>query len=217
MPAASLEVQALSAGYGNTKVIDNISLKVEQGKTAAIFGRNGVGKTTLLATLMGHTRRYAGTIKLDGLDVAALDTPIRARHGLGYVPQTRDIFGSLTVEENLRAGLKNRPAGAIAEAYGLFPRLFERRKLPGGSLSGGEQQMLSVARTLLGKPRVLLLDEPLDDLSPGARGGWLDDNTPGRTADRTGAWLCARRLYSRARASRLDGNRRTAEVQLNHS
>jgi branched-chain amino acid transport system ATP-binding protein len=166
MPAASLEVQALSAGYGNTKVIDNISLKVEQGKTAAIFGRNGVGKTTLLATLMGHTRRYAGTIKLDGLDVAALDTPLRARHGLGYVPQTRDIFGSLTVEENLRAGLKNRPAGAIAEAYGLFPRLFERRKLPGGSLSGGEQQMLSVARTLLGKPRVLLLDEPLEGLAP---------------------------------------------------
>src|SRR5271166_5883318 len=161
MAAAALDVKALSAGYGNTRVIENISFRIEAGGTAAIFGRNGVGKTTLLATLMGHTSRYAGTVALDGENITELDPAARAWCGLGYVPQTRDIFPSLTVKENLAVGLKNRPARAIEEAYTLFPRLRERRDSLGGQLSGGEQQMLSVARTLLGKPKVLLLDEPL--------------------------------------------------------
>src|SRR5690606_4484825 len=127
---------------------------------------NGVGKTTLLATLAGQTRRHAGTIRLGDTDLAALGGAERARAGLGYVPQGRAIFGSLTVEENLAVGLKGRPRAALAEAYEMFPGLAARRRIPGGHLSGGEQQMLATARTLLGRPRVLLLDEPLEGLAP---------------------------------------------------
>jgi branched-chain amino acid transport system ATP-binding protein len=166
MSAAALDVKALSAGYGNTRVIENIGMRIAAGQTAAVFGRNGMGKTTLLATLMGHTRRYAGTITLDGEDISGLDPADRALRGLGYVPQTRDIFPSLTVKENLAVGLKNRPASDLDEAYALFPSLQERRNNLGRHLSGGEQQMLSVARTLLGQPKVLLLDEPLEGLAP---------------------------------------------------
>ncbi len=166
MTAASLEVQALSAGYGNTRVLDNVSFRVEAGKTMAVLGRNGVGKTTLLASLMGLTKHHSGAIVLGEEAVSSLPPAARALRGLGYVPQTRDIFPSLTVAENLQVGLKNRSPSAIAEAYTLFPRLHERRSNLGGQLSGGEQQMLSVARTLLGKPSVLLLDEPLEGLAP---------------------------------------------------
>lgn len=166
MTALSLELQDLSAGYGNTQVIGGMSFEAEAGATLAVLGRNGVGKTTLLASIMGFTKRHSGRIFLGGEDISALPPSARARRGLGYVPQTRDIFGSLTVEENLLAGLKGRSSRALCEAYELFPRLQERKALLGSQLSGGEQQMLSVARTLLGQPGALLLDEPLEGLAP---------------------------------------------------
>lgn len=166
MPAASLEVRNLSAGYGQTMVLENVSFSVPAGARLSILGRNGMGKTTLLSSLMGMTRLYGGEILLDGADVAGCRSSERAARGLGLVPQTRDIFRSLTVEENLIVGLKDRPHSAIREAYDMFPRLQERRRNLGWQLSGGEQQMLSTARTILGRPSVLLLDEPLEGLAP---------------------------------------------------
>ncbi|MFB9262649.1 ABC transporter ATP-binding protein [Bradyrhizobium erythrophlei] len=166
MPAARLEVANVSAGYGATRIITDMSFDVAAGDRLAILGRNGMGKTTLLATLMGLSTRHAGQIKVDGIDLADLRTSSRSRLGVGYVPQTRGIFRSLTVEDNLSTGLKDRPRSALAEAYEMFPRLAERRHHLGMQLSGGEQQMLSMARTLLGKPSILLLDEPLEGLAP---------------------------------------------------
>jgi branched-chain amino acid transport system ATP-binding protein len=166
MPAASLEINGLCAGYGPTRIIEDISFSVKAGERLAMLGRNGVGKTTLLMTLMGLSTRHGGQIKIGEQDVTGRRTSTRAGLGIGYVPQTRDIFASLTVEENLRTGLKGRPAAALDEAYEMFPRLRERRRNYGMQLSGGEQQMLSMARTLLGKPSILLLDEPLEGLAP---------------------------------------------------
>ena len=166
MPAARLDVENLSAGFGPTQIIADISFRVQAGDRLAILGRNGMGKTTLLATLMGLSTRHRGQIKIDGNDLAELRTSSRSLLGVGYVPQTRGIFRSLTVEENLSTGLKGRSRSALAEAYQMFPRLGERRRHLGLQLSGGEQQMLSMARTLLGKPQVLLLDEPLEGLAP---------------------------------------------------
>ncbi|QEL25022.1 ABC transporter ATP-binding protein [Bosea sp. F3-2] len=166
MPAATLDVRDLSAGYGQTHVLEEVSFSVPAGGRLSILGRNGMGKTTLMASLMGLTRRYAGGISLGGTDVTALGTAARARAGIGLVPQTREVFKGLTVEENLFAGLKGRPRSAIEEAYALFPRLQERRRNMGSQLSGGEQQMLATARTILGQPSVLLLDEPLEGLAP---------------------------------------------------
>jgi branched-chain amino acid transport system ATP-binding protein len=166
MPAAPLEISGLCAGYGPTRIIEDISFSVPAGDRLAVLGRNGMGKTTLLATLMGLTTRHGGQIRIGDDDVTSRRTSARAERGIGYVPQTRDIFPSLTVEENLRTGLKGRPASALDEAYAMFPRLRERRGNYGKQLSGGEQQMLSLARTLLGKPSVLLLDEPLEGLAP---------------------------------------------------
>ncbi|MFC0220283.1 branched-chain amino acid transport system ATP-binding protein [Pseudochelatococcus lubricantis] len=164
--AVSLDVRNLSAGYGPTRVIEDVSFSVAPGSRLAVLGRNGVGKTSLFATIAGHTRRYGGEIRLGGTDIAPLAPAARALAGLGYVPQTRDVFSTLTVEENLSVGLKKRPKDAIEEAYKLFPRLKERRRNLGSQLSGGEQQMLSTARTILGQPTVLLLDEPLEGLAP---------------------------------------------------
>ncbi|WP_441243068.1 ABC transporter ATP-binding protein [Tardiphaga sp. 768_D3_N2_1] len=166
MPAAPLEIQNLSAGYGPTRIIEGVSFSVKAGDRLAVLGRNGMGKTTLLATLMGLTTRHGGEIRIGDQDVTIRRTSARADLGIGYVPQTRDIFASLTVEENLRTGLKGRPVSALDEAYAMFPRLRERRGNYGKQLSGGEQQMLSMARTLLGKPSILLLDEPLEGLAP---------------------------------------------------
>ena len=166
MAAAHLEVDQLSAGYGPTRIISGLTFEVAAGGRLAILGRNGVGKTTLLATLMGLTTHQGGHIRAAGQDITALKASARARYGMGYVPQTRDIFRSLTVEENLFAGLKGRDRSALDEVYEMFPRLAERRRNFGMQLSGGEQQMLSLARTLLGKPSVLLLDEPLEGLAP---------------------------------------------------
>ncbi|MBP2296467.1 ABC transporter ATP-binding protein [Azospirillum rugosum] len=161
-----LEISSLTAGYGQTRIIENLSLTVPAGGRLALLGRNGVGKTTTLATMVGQTTRHGGSITLDGVELTKLGSSARAAAGLGYVPQTRDVFRSLTVEENLVTGLKGRPRSALEEAYSLFPRLGERRRNGGGELSGGEQQMLSVARALLGQPTVLLLDEPLEGLAP---------------------------------------------------
>ncbi|AVT75095.1 ABC transporter ATP-binding protein [Rhodopseudomonas palustris] len=166
MPAARLEVQGLAAGYGSVSILSDISFAVPAGGRLTVLGRNGVGKTTLLATLMGLTTHKGGTVRIGEREVTGLKTYARAAAGLGYVPQTRDVFRSLTVEENLFTGLKGRPRSELESVYAMFPRLAERRNHGGMQLSGGEQQMLSLARTLLGKPTVLLLDEPLEGLAP---------------------------------------------------
>src|SRR4051794_18172277 len=147
-------------------VLAQFSFSVPAGARLSILGRNGMGKTTLLSTLMGMNRRYGGEILVGGRDLSSLKSSERARKGIGLVPQTRDIFRSLTVEENLVVGVKDRPRHVIQEAYDMFPRLHERRSNLGWQLSGGEQQMLSTARTILGRPSVLLLDEPLEGLAP---------------------------------------------------
>lgn len=164
--AALLSIENLEAGYGAIRIVHGLSLDLDAGARLAVVGRNGVGKTTLLKTIIGLTDVHSGRVFLDGKDITKWSPRQRALAGIGYVPQTRDIFPSLTVEENLLAGLKGRPREAVEEAYALFPRLAERRNNGGQQLSGGEQQMLTVARALLGQPRVLLLDEPLEGLAP---------------------------------------------------
>lgn len=161
-----LEVKDINQYYGGSHILRNANLTAELGQVTVVLGRNGVGKTTLLKAVMGLADVKAGQVRLDGQDITKWSARERAHAGIGYVPQTRDIFPSLTVEENLLAGLKGRARSALDEAYALFPRLAERRQNGGQQLSGGEQQMLSVARTLLGKPRLLLLDEPLEGLAP---------------------------------------------------
>ena len=164
--AALLELIDLHAGYDPVTVLNGLALQLQAGERLAMIGRNGVGKTTALRAIMGLATLSQGRVLFDGQDLHGLPPHQRAQRGLGYVPQTRDIFASLSVEENLIAGLKSRPRSALAEAYALFPRLAERRHNAGAKLSGGEQQMLSVARALLGQPRLLLLDEPLEGLAP---------------------------------------------------
>jgi branched-chain amino acid transport system ATP-binding protein len=163
--SAALLVKDLVAGYGATLVLEGVSLEVPRGGSVAILGRNGAGKTTLLRTLMGYTTRRSGSAWLDGKSITELPVHRRVQAGLGYVPQGRDIFPSLTVHENLAVAA--RPGGFPLDAmYELFPSLAERRRSTGNRLSGGEQQMLAIARALVGGPRVLLLDEPLEGLAP---------------------------------------------------
>ncbi|HUF56687.1 MAG TPA: ABC transporter ATP-binding protein [Thermohalobaculum sp.] len=160
-----LAFEGVSAGYGAGHVIEDVTLALAPGERLGMLGRNGAGKTTLLRTALGLTRLHAGRIRIGGRDMSGLAPHARARAGLGLVPQTRDIFPSLSVEENLIAGAHDaRPD--LGRAYALFPRLAERRRIGGTRLSGGEQQMLAVARTLMGRPRVLMLDEPLEGLAP---------------------------------------------------
>lgn len=166
MATSILTLEGVVAGYGPTTVLNGLSFGMAEQERLAMVGRNGVGKTTALRAIMGLVPLRSGRITFRGDDISALAPHQRADLGLGYVPQTRDIFPSLTVEENLLAGLKRRPRGALDEAYALFPRLAERRRNGGTQLSGGEQQMLSVARALLGQPSLLLLDEPLEGLAP---------------------------------------------------
>jgi branched-chain amino acid transport system ATP-binding protein len=153
------------AGYGDTVVLENVSLVLTEGATLAVLGRNGVGKTTLLATIMGHTTLRAGSIRFGGVEVARLPAYRRARMGMGFVPQEREIFRSLSVEENLLVAA--RPGRwSLARVYDFFPALAERRRNGGNELSGGEQQMLAIGRALMGNPRLMLLDEPLEGLAP---------------------------------------------------
>jgi branched-chain amino acid transport system ATP-binding protein len=160
-----LTVERLSAGYGEAVVLSDISLTLNEGESLALLGRNGMGKTTLVNSIVGVTRYRGGAIRLDGRDITRLRPDQRAHAGIGWVPQERNIFKSLTVEENLTAVA--RPGRwTPARVYELFPRLAERRTNPGNQLSGGEQQMLAVGRALVLNPRVLLLDEPLEGLAP---------------------------------------------------
>ena len=161
-----LELHDVVAGYGPITVLNGLTFGVAPRERLAVIGRNGVGKTTALRAVMGLAQLQSGRIVFDGEDLAGLAPHQRAGRGIGLVPQTRDIFASLTVEENLLAGCKRRPRRCLDEAYDLFPRLKERRGNSGVQLSGGEQQMLAVARALLGRPRLLLMDEPLEGLAP---------------------------------------------------
>jgi branched-chain amino acid transport system ATP-binding protein len=163
--AELLKVDGLRSGYGEAVVVQGISLTLEQGQSLALLGRNGTGKTTLLNTLVGVTRRHAGRISLGGQDITALPPHQRAAAGIGWVPQERNIFKSLTVHENLTA-VARPGAWTVARAYEMFPRLAERKANMGNQLSGGEQQMLAVARALVLNPTLLLLDEPLEGLAP---------------------------------------------------
>ena len=160
-----LKVEGLSAGYGEAVVLNDISFALGEGQTLALLGRNGTGKTTLMNTLAGATRRHAGTITLAGTALHKLASFQRAAAGIGWVPQERNIFKSLTVHENLTAVA--RPGRwTPARVYEMFPRLAERKTNLGTQLSGGEQQMLAVGRALVVNPKLLLLDEPLEGLAP---------------------------------------------------
>ncbi|MGH6923798.1 MAG: ABC transporter ATP-binding protein [Propylenella sp.] len=163
--SVDLQIEGLTAGYGEMVVLDGVSVAVRAGSTLAVLGRNGVGKTTLLATIMGYTNRHAGAIRLGGPQIEGLPTHLRVAAGLGYVPQERLIFPSLTAEENLAVAA--RPGGTpIEHVYELFPAVASRRAASGNRLSGGEQQMLAIGRALVGGPKVLLLDEPMEGLAP---------------------------------------------------
>jgi branched-chain amino acid transport system ATP-binding protein len=163
--SAALELDGVSAGYGETVVLEDVSLALAEGETLSIIGRNGVGKTTLLATVMGHNTLHGGDVRLHGETIARLAPHRRNWAGLGYVPQEREVFPSLTLRENLEVAA--RPGTwTIDKVFGLFPRLAERQKNRGNQLSGGEQQMLAIARALIGNPSVVLMDEPSEGLAP---------------------------------------------------
>jgi branched-chain amino acid transport system ATP-binding protein len=160
-----LETRKLNGGWGPTLVVEDLSLQVASGETVAILGRNGVGKSTLLELLVGRAQRRSGSVLLAGGEITGMPTHERARLGLGYVPQGREVFPSLTVAEHLQVAA--RPGEWTAQrVLDLFPRLGERLPSYGNQLSGGEQQMLAIARALLGNPRVLLMDEPFEGLAP---------------------------------------------------
>ena len=167
-----LKVEGLSAGYGEAVVLHDVSLSLAEGQTLALLGRNGTGKTTLINTLAGATRQHAGGISLGSIALHKLPSHERAAAGIGWVPQERNIFKSLTVDENLTAVARPARAGRSARqwtperVYEMFPRLAERKTNLGTQLSGGEQQMLAVGRALVLNPTLLLLDEPLEGLAP---------------------------------------------------
>jgi len=168
--AAGLRIDELHAGYGETVVLHHVSLDLPPGATLAVLGRNGVGKTTLLATIVGHTTLHRGTVEFGGENIGGFAPYRRARLGIGFVPQEREIFRSLSVEENLLVAARS-PAGrtgrwTVERVYDFFPSLADRRRNRGNALSGGEQQMLSIGRALMGNPSLLLMDEPLEGLAP---------------------------------------------------
>jgi len=163
--AELLVVDRLRAGYAEAVVLDGVSLSLGEGEALALLGRNGAGKTTLITSLLGLTTWRAGTIRLAGRDITHLSPERQARAGIGWVPQERSIFRSLSVEENLTAIQRPGP-WTVTRTFDLFPRLAERRRNLGDQLSGGEQQMLAIARALVLNPRLMLLDEPLEGLAP---------------------------------------------------
>jgi branched-chain amino acid transport system ATP-binding protein len=160
-----LNIEGLRAGYGEAVVLPNLSLRLPESQVLALLGRNGTGKTTLINSIVGVTRRMAGTVTLDGVNITRMRPDQRARAGIGWVPQERNIFRSLTVEENMTAVAQPGP-WTVAKVYEMFPRLKERRSNFGNQLSGGEQQMLAIGRALTLNPKVLLLDEPTEGLAP---------------------------------------------------
>src|SRR5450631_2217010 len=165
MAERALELDKVFAGYGETVVLEDIRLALDAGETLSIIGRNGVGKTTLLAAVMGHTNLHGGRVALHGKDVSQLATYKRVSAGLGYAPQEREIFPSLSLRENLEVAA--RPGSwSIQTVFELFPRLAERADNRGNQLSGGEQQMLAIGRALIGNPTVVLMDEPSEGLAP---------------------------------------------------
>lgn len=161
-----LHIEKLSHYYGSSRTLHELSFDIPAGTCTAVLGRNGVGKSTLLKCLMGVLRTRAGKIALDGRDITAAPPHVRARLGLGYVPQGREIFPRLTVEENLLTGLPPPARTLPAEIYDMFPVLQEMRRRRGGDLSGGQQQQLAIARALLTKPKLLILDEPTEGIQP---------------------------------------------------
>ena len=163
--ASALQLRGVSAGYGETVVIEDIDLDIAPGECISVIGRNGVGKTTLLATVMGHTTLHSGAVMLDGQSLNAVPCFRRALCGIGFVPQEREIFPSLSVRENLAVAARPGP-WTQARVFELFPRLKERLDNMGNQLSGGEQQMLSIARALLTNPSILLMDVPTEGLAP---------------------------------------------------
>ena len=163
--AELLRLEAVSAGYGESVVVEEASLGVEEGECVALLGRNGVGKTTLLTTIMGLTSFHRGSVSWRGADIGRWASHLRARAGIGWVPQERRMWPSLTVLEHLTC-VARPGAWTIAKVHELFPRLAERGAHHGGQLSGGEQQMLAIARALVTNPRLLLLDEPMEGLAP---------------------------------------------------
>jgi branched-chain amino acid transport system ATP-binding protein len=163
--AELLNLDRLKAGYGEAVVLAEISLRLDHGQSLALLGRNGMGKTTLINSIVGVTRYRSGAIRLDGRDITSLPPERRARAGVGWVPQERNIFRSLTVHENLTAVALPGP-WTPQKVYAMFPRLGERKANLGNQLSGGEQQMLAVGRALVLNPKIILLDEPLEGLAP---------------------------------------------------
>jgi urea transport system ATP-binding protein len=162
-----LNVSALKVSYGQSEAIREISFVAEKNETVAIMGRNGMGKTTLFKALVGILPARAGSISLDGTDITHAESYKRVASGIGYVPQGRMIFPTLTVEENIETGLENAQDKCIpADIFALFPVLFDMRKRKGGNLSGGQQQQLAIARALVTNPKVLLLDEPTEGIQP---------------------------------------------------
>src|ERR1700751_415152 len=160
-----LKIDGLRAGYGEAVVLPGMTLSLAEGQVLALLGRNGTGKTTLINSIVGITRRFGGPVGLGGLDLTPMRPDQRARAGIGWVPQERNIFRSLTVEENMTAVAQDGP-WTVAKVYEMFPRLMERRNNFGNQLSGGEQQMLAIGRALTLNPKVLLLDEPTEGLAP---------------------------------------------------
>jgi len=165
-----LTIDNLSVSYDGSRILRDVDLAIGRGKISAIMGRNGMGKTTLLKAIIGLLEPDEGTITLDAEDITEFPTDVRARMGLGYVPQGREIFPRLTVEENLRIGMEAReePGDPLADSmvYDLFPILSQMKDRLGGNLSGGQQQQLAIARALVGNPRILILDEPTEGIQP---------------------------------------------------
>lgn len=163
-----LKIKGMDSYYGESRVIEGLDLNVEKGKITCLIGRNGVGKTTTLKSIMGIVKTPAGSISLDGQEIIRMKTYDRAKLGIGYVPQGRDIFGQMTVQENLELGLQ--AAGGKGKVpdyiYDLFPILPEFAKRKGGDLSGGQQQQLAIARALVAEPKILILDEPTEGIQP---------------------------------------------------
>ena len=165
MADALLDISGLFAGYGPTTVLEDVNLAIGPGESIGIVGRNGMGKTSLLGAVVGRVDLHRGAIRFEGKDIGRLPIHERARRGIGLVPQEREIFPSLTVRENLAIAARKGPWN-LQRVYELFPRLKERETNRGNQLSGGEQQMLSIGRALMGNPRLLLLDEPSEGLAP---------------------------------------------------